>query len=122
AVPFLLGCRLGSWAGILTAGRDVVVDYQFRIKACLRAGCPRLTNEESTKAPCATPMLPQDKPGRGGKFCSSNTETFQRNPAGNQARPVELGQRPEASLAWGGSHDQINDQTEAHGTARGTTS
>ncbi len=27
-------------------------------------------------------------------------ETFCRNPAGNQSRPVELGQQPEASLAW----------------------
>ena len=30
-------------------------------------------------------------------------ETFCRNPAGNQSRPVEPGQRPEASLAWGGA-------------------
>ncbi len=27
-------------------------------------------------------------------------ETSRRNPAGSQSRPVELGQRPEASLAW----------------------
>jgi hypothetical protein len=31
----------------------------------------------------------------------SKCETFHRNPAGNQARPVEPGQQPEASLAWG---------------------
>lgn len=28
-------------------------------------------------------------------------ETFRRNPAGNQSRPVEPGQQPETSLAWG---------------------
>ena len=31
---------------------------------------------------------------------SLTLETFQRNPAGNQSRPVEPGQPPEASLAW----------------------
>jgi hypothetical protein len=30
----------------------------------------------------------------------SISETFQRNPAGNQTRPVESGQQSEASLAW----------------------
>src|SRR5208337_1039533 len=29
-----------------------------------------------------------------------NRETFRRNPAGNQSRPEEPGQQPEASLAW----------------------
>src|SRR5271166_6654237 len=29
-----------------------------------------------------------------------NRETFRRNPAGNQSRPVEPDQQPEASLAW----------------------
>jgi hypothetical protein len=29
-------------------------------------------------------------------------ETFRRNPAGNQSRPIEPGQQSEASLAWGG--------------------
>ena len=33
-----------------------------------------------------------------GKLC--NAETFRRDPAGNQPRPAELGQQPEASLAW----------------------
>jgi len=28
-----------------------------------------------------------------------NRETFRRNPAGNQSRPEEPGQQPEASLA-----------------------
>ena len=27
-------------------------------------------------------------------------KTFHRNPAGNQSRPAESGQQPEASLAW----------------------
>jgi hypothetical protein len=31
---------------------------------------------------------------------SDELKTFVRNPAGNQSRPVEPGQRPEASLAW----------------------
>ena len=31
----------------------------------------------------------------------SKCETFHRNPAGNQSRPAEPGQQPEASLAWG---------------------
>ena len=31
----------------------------------------------------------------------SKCETFHRNPAGNQPRPPEPGQQPEASLAWG---------------------
>src|SRR5208337_545807 len=31
----------------------------------------------------------------------SKCETFHRNPAGNQPRPAEPGQQPEASLAWG---------------------
>ena len=33
----------------------------------------------------------------------SKCETFHRNPAGNQSRPAEPGQQPEASLAWGGA-------------------
>jgi hypothetical protein len=31
----------------------------------------------------------------------SQCETFRWNPAGNQSRPAEPGQQPEASLAWG---------------------
>ena len=31
---------------------------------------------------------------------ASNLKPFRWNPAGNQSRPVELGQQPEASLAW----------------------
>src|SRR5262249_16874039 len=38
------------------------------------------------------------KLGKGGR--DSNSETFRWNPAGNQSRPAELGQQPEASLAW----------------------
>jgi WD40 repeat protein len=37
------------------------------------------------------------------KGCNDYTsETFRRNPAGNQSRPIELGEQSEASLAWGG--------------------
>ena len=31
---------------------------------------------------------------------ASNLKPFVGNPAGNQSRPVELDQQPEASLAW----------------------
>jgi hypothetical protein len=31
---------------------------------------------------------------------ATNLKPFVGNPAGNQSRPVELDQRPEASLAW----------------------
>jgi hypothetical protein len=41
----------------------------------------------------------QDKLGKGG---SSQTETFQRDPVGNQSNLAKLGQQPEASLAWSG--------------------
>jgi hypothetical protein len=45
---------------------------------------------------CATKL------GRGGSDVLSSTETFRWNPAGDQSRLVELGEQPEASLAWGG--------------------
>ena len=32
--------------------------------------------------------------------CRIQRETFRWNPAGNEARPEESGQQPEASLAW----------------------
>ena len=34
--------------------------------------------------------------------CSQQLETFRRDPVGHRAHPVEPGQQPEASLAWGG--------------------
>jgi hypothetical protein len=40
-------------------------------------------------------------PRNSGKENHLKCETFHRNPAGNQPRPVEPGQQPEASLAWG---------------------
>src|SRR5438067_11128051 len=43
-------------------------------------------------------VLAPGKLGRGGRQLS---ETFRNNPAGNQSRPVALGQRPEASFASG---------------------
>ena len=39
-------------------------------------------------------------PRSSGKEESLKLETFRRNPAGNQSRPAEPGQQPEASLAW----------------------
>ena len=51
------------------------------------------------KVRCRTRMsLRQAKLGKGGRHSS---ETFRNNPAGNQSRPVALGQRPEASFASG---------------------
>ena len=44
--------------------------------------------------------LRQGKPGKGGCHVVRHTETFRWDPAGNQSRLVELGQQPEASLAW----------------------
>jgi hypothetical protein len=44
--------------------------------------------------PCATLNLGKED------GCRIHLETFRWNPAGNQARPEELGQQPEASLAW----------------------
>ena len=41
--------------------------------------------------------LRQESSGKENRQC----ETFRRNPAGNQSRPAEPGQQPEASLAWG---------------------
>ena len=41
------------------------------------------------------------KLGKGGRDVGSNSETFRWNPVGNQSHPGELGQQPEASLAWG---------------------
>src|SRR5271157_306869 len=38
-------------------------------------------------------------PRSSGKENRYNRETFRRNPAGNQSRPEEPGQQPEASLA-----------------------
>ncbi len=39
-------------------------------------------------------------PRSSGEEDSLSLETFRRNPAGGQSRPAELGQQPEASLAW----------------------
>ena len=39
-------------------------------------------------------------PRSSGEEDQPQIETFHRNPAGNQSRPVEPGQQPEASLAW----------------------
>jgi hypothetical protein len=44
-------------------------------------------------------VLRQAKSGKGGRWVRNHSETFQRNPAGSQSRPVALGQRPEASFA-----------------------
>src|SRR5574340_144705 len=57
---------------------------------------------------CTDSDSDSDKPGTrsdlaprsSGKEDSRKLETFRRNPAGDQSRPVELDQQPEASLAW----------------------
>src|SRR5438128_2603774 len=46
--------------------------------------------------PCAKKL------GKGGEDVKDDTfKTFHWSLVGNQSHPVELGQRPEASLAWG---------------------
>jgi hypothetical protein len=52
-----------------------------------------VTNRK-VECPCATLNLGKEDP------CRIHSETFRWNPAGNQARPEEFGQQPEASLAW----------------------
>ncbi len=47
-----------------------------------------------TVRPCATLNLGKEDQ------CRIHRETFRWNPTGNQARPEESGQQPEASLAW----------------------
>jgi hypothetical protein len=44
----------------------------------------------------------RDKPNLASRlpYGEATAETFRWDPAGNQSRPAELGQRPEASLAW----------------------
>ena len=42
------------------------------------------------------PLVRQESLGKE----EAKAETFHRNPAGNQSRPAEPGQQPEASLAW----------------------
>ena len=42
-------------------------------------------------------------PRSSGEEDSLSLETFRRNPADTQSRPVEPGRQPEASLAWGGA-------------------
>jgi hypothetical protein len=57
--------------------------------------------------------LRQAKLGTGGRPAS---ETFRNNPAGKQARPVALGQRPEASFASGAGNctgRSVNSESES---------
>src|SRR5262249_43163456 len=46
--------------------------------------------------------LRQEAWERGMRCKEYASETFRRDPAGSQTRPVEPGQRPEARLAWHG--------------------
>jgi hypothetical protein len=53
------------------------------------------------KCKSAKRTLRHAKPEEGGNdVVEDSMETFRWNPAGNQARPVASGRRPEASLAW----------------------
>ena len=54
-------------------------------------------SDDSSAKPFTGPDLAQVSPG---KEDSRNLKPFVGNPAGNQSRPVELDQQPEASLAW----------------------
>ena len=44
----------------------------------------------------------QEKLGKGGRDVTITSETFRWSLVGSQSLPVEPGQQPEASLAWGG--------------------
>jgi hypothetical protein len=52
--------------------------------------------ESAVFDPMDKDLVRQESLGKG----EANAETFRWDPAGNQSRPAELGQRPEASLAW----------------------
>ena len=43
----------------------------------------------------------QEKLGKGGRDVTTTSETFRWSLVGSQSHPVEPGQQPEASLAWG---------------------
>jgi len=59
------------------------------------SGCPSLPSHHGLTNPGPRRTSPAAYPT--GK---PQAETFRWNPAGNQPRPAEPGQRPEASLAW----------------------
>ncbi len=71
------------------------LDMKSRVREIRKPGSVGARGEQS---PRATRLAP-GKLGKGGR--ASNSETFRWNPAGNQSRLETLGQRPEASLAWG---------------------
>jgi hypothetical protein len=47
-------------------------------------------------------VLRQEKLGKGGRDVTTTSETLRWSLVGIQSHPVEPGQQPEASLAWGG--------------------
>src|SRR6185437_10255222 len=54
------------------------------------------------RSSCKYPLFPSlTLRQEARKRRKASLETFCRNPAGNQPRPAEPGQQPEASLAWG---------------------
>ena len=65
--------------------------------------CPVVWEGRSREAP-PYPHEPENRsdlaPRSSEKEDRRKRETFYRNPAGNQSRPAELDQQPEASLAW----------------------
>ena len=63
------------------------------------AGYPSLLTHTGSRTPASDGTSPAAYPTR----IISNCETFRWNPAGNQSRPTEPGQQPEASLAWWGA-------------------
>jgi hypothetical protein len=65
----------------------------------LRFLCMRVLQGFASAGRLNSMLSRQDKLGKGG---SSQTETFQRDPVGNQSNLAKLGQQPEASLAWSG--------------------
>ena len=60
------------------------------------AGYPSRLTQPGSRTPASDGTSPAAYPTR----IVASLKPFRWNPAGNQSRPVELDQQPEASLAW----------------------
>ena len=60
------------------------------------AGYPSRLTQTGSRTPASDGTSPAAYPTR----IVGSLKPFRWNPAGNQSRPVELDQQPEASLAW----------------------
>jgi hypothetical protein len=87
-----LAYALGEWRG---GGRN---DHSDTINMVLNYFARHPSSSSYEDCPCAK------KAWERGKRCNDYTlGTFRRSPVGSQSHPVEPGQQPEASLAWGGA-------------------